>query len=83
MIDDPAQNVQEIRCNADFTDAVGCHDTTRALCEAIFTCGSAGRPIPCACVTVYGFPEPESINGETITFREACSIQSGEQETAN
>jgi len=76
MIDDPAQNTQQIRCNADFTDAVGCHDTTRALCEAISTCGSNGRPVLCECVTVFKFLEPTPIDPNGITFKEACNITS-------
>ena len=75
MIDDRAQNFQQIRCNADYTDVIGCHDTTRALCEAIYTCGSDGRPPLCECVTLFGFPEPQPIDPNSgITFAEACNI---------
>ncbi|KAL7567975.1 hypothetical protein ACA910_019683 [Epithemia clementina (nom. ined.)] len=75
MIDDPAQNHQTIRCNADYTDVIGCHDTTRALCEVISTCGTEGRPALCECVTQFGFPEPQPIDPDSnITFAEACNI---------
>jgi len=75
MIDIPAENYQNIRCNAGFTDVIGCHDTTRALCEAIFTCGSDGRPVPCECVTQFNYPEPEKIDPNSdISFAEACGI---------
>lgn len=75
LIDDPAQNFQKIRCNADFTDVIGCHDTTRALCEAIYTCGSDGRPIPCECVSQMGFPEPQPVDLDNkISFVEACDL---------
>jgi len=74
LIDDPAQNYQLIRCETEMTDVVGCHDSTRSLCEIIFTCGSGGRPVPCDCVTQYGFPEPVPVdeNG-TSSFQEVCS----------
>lgn len=75
MIDDPAQNYQKIRCETDLTDVVGCHDSTRSLCEIIYTCGSSGRPFLCECVTQYNYPEPKlrpEFEGSNITFAEVC-----------
>ena len=74
-IDDPAQNYQKIRCNAGYTDVIGCHDTTRALCEAIYTCGTDGRPALCECVTLMNYPEPQPVDPSSgITFAEACNL---------
>lgn len=78
MIDDVAQNFQTIRCLTSMTDVVGCHDSTRALCEIMYTCGSLGRPVLCECVLKYDYPEPPTIsaNGENSTttepFRDYC-----------
>ena len=74
MIDDPAQNHQSIRCNTDLADVVGCHDSTRSLCEIIYSCGSEGRPIPCACVTTFGYPEPTPVDpSNTQSFADFCA----------
>lgn len=83
LIDDPAQNWQSIRCEAGSNDFAGCHDSTRSLCEVIFTCGTNGRPVLCDCVgdepdtfafgKSYGYPEPTPKDGVTISFREACA----------
>ena len=74
--DDVADNFQNIRCNADANNFPGCHDSTRSLCEIMYTCGSDNRPVPCECVDLYGFEEPISLspfNGEgRDTFREEC-----------
>jgi hypothetical protein len=75
MIDDPAQNFQQIRCETDFTDVVGCHDSTRSLCEIIFTCGSGNRPVFCECVKLFNYPEPLPKNGVTVTFAEFCGFE--------
>lgn len=76
MIDDVAQNWQGIRCLTDFSDFVGCHDSVRSLCEILFSCGSNTRPVFCACVTKYNYPEPVPKKGSnaTRTFKEACFI---------
>jgi lipase ATG15 len=81
MIDDPAQNFQEIRCLAEHQDIIGCHNSDRSLCEILFTCGSNNRPIPCGCVTVFGYPEPIPKEGTNVTFLEACRLR--EEEMAN
>ena len=91
MIDDPAQNYQSIRCEAGFTDLIGCHDSTRSLCEIIFKCGSNNRPVLCDCVgdendkyafgPAYGYPEPTPKEGVTQTFREACAERRAELAT--
>lgn len=71
MIDDVAQNYQSIRCQAGITDFIECHGAGRSLCEILFTCGNSNRPIPCECVTLYGYDEPEAIGG--VSFADACA----------
>ncbi|KAL7542868.1 hypothetical protein ACHAXR_012175 [Thalassiosira sp. AJA248-18] len=58
MIDDKAKLYQNINCTANANDLVGCHDSTRSLCEIQYTCGSSNRPVLCECVLDYGYPEP-------------------------
>jgi len=70
--DDVANNFQNIRCNADFNDFIGCHDFTRALCEIAYTCGSANRPVVCACHQKYDYPMPSPLPGTTRTIDDAC-----------
>lgn len=70
MFDDVAQNFQHIRCNTGANDPIGCHDSTRSLCEIIFTCGSQSRPTLCECVRLFGYPEPTPTGNRT--FAEAC-----------
>ena len=72
MIDDRAQSWQHIRCETELTDVIGCHDSTRSLCEIIHTCGSGDRPVVCECVTLFGYPEPTPREGVTATFSETC-----------
>jgi hypothetical protein len=83
MLDDVAQDFQRIRCNTGANDVIGCHDSTRSLCEIIYSCGTQGRPALCECVGVtvgdepgFGYPEPEPIlnadGTQTRTFAEAC-----------
>lgn len=74
MIDDVAQNWQGIRCQAAFTDVVGCHNSIRSLCEIMFSCGTTDRPVFCACVTEFNYPEPVPKENATRTFKEACGI---------
>lgn len=74
MFDDPAQNYQEIRCMAEYQDIIGCHNSVRSLCEILYTCGSQDRPVPCACVTQFGYPEPTPKEGVNVTFQETCRI---------
>jgi lipase ATG15 len=74
MIDDPAQNYQSIRCEADFADFIGCHDSTRSLCEILYTCGNDNRPIPCECHTLYNYPQPVQTAASNRTFAEACGL---------
>jgi lipase ATG15 len=75
MIDDRAQNYQQIRCQAGLTDVIGCHNSIRSLCEISFSCGSRNRPVLCACVTEFGYPEPTPKAGTNRTFAEACGIE--------
>jgi lipase ATG15 len=72
MLDDVAQNFQRIRCNTGANDVIGCHDSTRSLCEIIYSCGTQGRPALCECVEVFGYPEPDRING-SLSFADACA----------
>lgn len=79
MIDDRAQNFQQIRCEAGITDIVGCHGSVRSLCELIYSCGTGPRPTICECVYEYGYPEPTPKEGTNITFAEACNIEASLQ----
>ena len=74
-IDDPAKNYQHIECKAPSNKFLDCHMATRSLCEIMFTCGSTGRPIPCACVNKYEYEEPISLNGKV--FSEVCGQEEG------
>lgn len=74
MIDDRAQNFQQIRCNTQFADVIGCHNSVRSLCEIIYTCGTGPRPAICQCATVFGYPPALPKAGTTRTFDEACGI---------
>ena len=82
-IDDLAQNYQRIQCKSLPSDPVGCHFGVRTLCETLFTCGTKtpfsdginfgnDRPIPCQCVTDYGYPEPLGEIGG-LKFTEYCN----------
>ena len=71
MIDDVAQNYQSIRCEAGLVDFIECHGATRSLCEILYTCGNGDRPIPCECVTQFGYNEPEALGG--VDFATACA----------
>ena len=64
MIDDLSQNYQRVKCRSDPNDFVGCHFGRRTLCEVLYECGSSGRPIPCECVTEYGYEVPMSTVGD-------------------
>ena len=66
-IDDVAENYQRIQCRSAPNKPVDCHFGLRSLCEILYTCGSQGRPVPCVCVNLHGYPEPESINGEEFS----------------
>lgn len=76
MIDDPAQNFQQIRCETAAADVIGCHTITRSLCEILYSCGTGNRPAICECVTKFGYPEPLPNPNvtNTRTFAEACNI---------
>jgi len=66
-IDDLSQNYQRIKCRADPNHFLDCHSNKRSLCELLYTCGSSGRPIPCECVSKYGYPKPTSINNASYS----------------
>lgn len=81
MIDDKAQNYQFIRCMASLDDFVSCHDSTRSLCEIIYSCGTgygtSRRPVLCQCVSMFNYPEPIPVSEETnLTFAEFCQQSS-------
>jgi lipase ATG15 len=71
LLDDVADQLQYIRCNTEMNDFVGCHDSTRSLCEIIHTCGTGPRPAICECTTLYGYPKPVTLGNRT--FDEVCS----------
>jgi lipase ATG15 len=64
MLDDKADQFQYIRCNAAKNDLVGCHTTTRSLCQIMTTCGSGNRPAFCECATMFGFDLPTNDGDE-------------------
>jgi len=70
-IGDRARLIQQIRCRAPLSSLTGCHSMWRTLCELLYSCGSAPRPVLCTCAENYGYPEP-IMNG-TRTFADACA----------
>ncbi len=70
--DDLSQNYQRINCRAAPNNPIDCHTITRSLCEILYTCGSEGRPIPCACVQQFNYTTPEIIDASKGTFEEIC-----------
>ena len=68
--DDVADNFQNIRCEADANDFIGCHGFVRSLCEIMYTCGTGIRPAICQCHTLYGYPKPFTDGDED--FDELC-----------
>jgi len=76
MVDDKATLYQNIKCTAEASDFISCHDLTRSLCELQYTCGSGNRPVPCECVLKYGYPEPsQKTRGTTqqTAFIQTCA----------
>jgi lipase ATG15 len=69
--DDVADNFQNIRCEADANDFLGCHGFVRSLCEIMYTCGTGTRPAICECHTLYGYPKPFT-DGDEV-FDELCA----------
>lgn len=49
-LDDLSQNYQRINCRTGLNDPISCHFGIRSLCEVLLSCGSHGRPVPCACL---------------------------------
>jgi len=76
MIDQKAQNYQNIRCRTELNDVIGCHDAFRSLCEILYACGTGNRPVFCECVTRFQYPEPKRKPGvdPNISFLEACGM---------
>jgi len=70
MFDDKGPLFQNIQCKAPGNFPLGCHFSTRSLCEVLYTCGSYNRPLPCDCHDSYGYPKPEAIG--TRTYEDAC-----------
>jgi lipase ATG15 len=68
--DDVANNFQNIRCEADANDFMGCHGFVRSLCELMYTRGTGTRPAICECHTLYGYPKPFTDGDEN--FDELC-----------
>lgn len=64
-IDDLAENYQRIKCTADASSIIGCHNMNRSVCEILWKCGSDRmRPIPCFCVDEFNYDPPKSVNGK-------------------
>ena len=74
MIDDRAQNIQEIRCTAEDSKSTACHDAQRSICEIIHACGTGPRPALCHCHNRFGYPRPTPKLGSnsSLTFEEVC-----------
>jgi lipase ATG15 len=73
MFDDLANLYQNINCTAAANDFIGCHGSTRSVCEIQYTCGSGGRPVICNCAADYGYPEPiPTGTGNQTNFTQAC-----------
>ena len=70
MLDDRADQFQNIRCEGPVYDFVACHNSERSLCEILYTCGTGNRPALCECHTKYGYPKPDPIGEED--FDTAC-----------
>jgi hypothetical protein len=64
MLDDHADQFQDIRCEAPSYDFVGCHAAKRSICEIMYTCGTGNRPAVCECHMLYGYPKPTPAGGE-------------------
>jgi lipase ATG15 len=75
MFDDAADQFQNIRCNAPFNNFIECHDSTRSLCEIMYTCGTGSRPALCECVD-FGFPKPLTLGDRD--FDEVCKKKRNE-----
>ena len=76
MLDDPADQLQHIRCEAEPYDFVGCHFGRRSLCEILYTCGTGmNRPALCNCHYEYGYPKPITDGDED--FDTVCAALSG------
>lgn len=74
IIDDHAQNTQEIRCNAEDSKTTACHDAQRSICEIIYSCGTGPRPALCDCAARFGYPPPmpKNASNSAATFEDAC-----------
>ena len=68
-------SVQKIKCRAGFKDPLfSCHLPARSLCEILYSCGNIGRPVHCECVSEFGYPEPNSVDGSNNAgFASSCS----------
>lgn len=75
MIDDKAKLYSNIDCTSSANNMVGCHDSTRSVCEIQYTCGSVTRPVMCECFFDYDYPEPKRIpTNETINTSEQTTF---------
>jgi hypothetical protein len=72
MLDDVADQFQNIRCESPAYDFVSCHYSERSLCEILYTCGTGNRPALCECVTVHHYPKP--ITDWDEDFDTACGL---------
>lgn len=74
MVDDKALLFQQINCTAATNNMIGCHDSSRSICELQYTCGSVDRPVLCECVLEYGYPVPKPTTNQTAEsdFVQTC-----------
>lgn len=68
---------QEGQCTAAPNSLFGCHSMWRSVCEIAYRCGTGGRPVVCRCVEKFGYPEPEPIQNQTLSFAAACAAAGG------
>jgi len=73
LLDDSSRKIENLSCRQPSNKFFLCHFPIPTLCELLYTCGSFGRPIPCACVTNYEYGNPDQLNVNGKTFSEVCS----------
>jgi len=73
LMDDLSKKIEKISCRQPSNKFHLCHISVTTLCELLYTCGSFGRPIPCRCVTEYGYDAPDPLDTNGKMFSEMCS----------
>lgn len=75
-IGDNLMNAENIKCRARAKDSIiDCHHVHRSLCEILYSCGTAARPVPCECVSKWEYPEPVELSGgDAKNFAEVCPV---------